>query len=341
MDSIIRAKENDSRFSDQWINLAEERLGTKILYVTDDFFASADNLIKPGRGVFIEEKYTENGKWMDGWESRRKRTEGHDYCVLKLGLAGVIKGFDIDTNFFTGNHPDSVSLEACFSSVDSEEKLEKEVEWIEVLPRTKMNPGAQHLIEIQSEKTWTHLKLHIYPDGGVARLRVFGEVRKDWTKVTGEDFIDLAAVENEGKALICSDMYFSHKDNINSLGRGVNMGDGWETKRKRTPGHDWLILKLGKKGLIKELEVDTAHFKGNYPDSCLVEGLLLDDGDGKKDLNDPDLEWVIILNKQKLSADAIHQYKDLLDHGPFTHVRLNMFPDGGISRFRVWGHLDG
>jgi allantoicase len=335
METIIRPDGYDSSFSDKWINLAEERLGTKILFVTDDFFAEVGKLIKPGRGIFIEDKYTENGKWMDGWESRRKRIEGHDYCVLKLGLSGIIKGFDIDTNFFTGNHPNSVSIEAC--RLDQNKEPDSSTEWTEILADTKMNPGSQHLVEIRNENIWTHLKFHIYPDGGVARLRVYGEVKKDWSHIKKDEVIDLAAVENEGKALACSDMYFSHKDNINAPGRGVNMGDGWETKRRRGPGHDWLLLSLGKKGLITELEVDTAHFKGNFPDSCSVDGLV--SSDQSFDMTDQSNEWTPILNKEKLQADHIHHFTSLLSKGPFTHIRLNMFPDGGISRFRVWGNL--
>ena len=333
METLIRPESYDSTFSDKWINLAEERLGTKILSVTDDFFAEVENLIKPGRGIFIENKYTENGKWMDGWESRRKRVEGHDFCIIKLGLSGVIKGFDIDTNFFTGNHPNSVNIEACCIDTEPNETTE----WIEILADTKMNPGSQHLVEIQNNNVWTHLRFNIYPDGGVARLRVFGEVKKNWDLVKKDEVIDLAAVENEGKALICSDMYFSHKDNINAPGRGVNMGDGWETKRRRGPGHDWLILSLGKKGSLTELEVDTAHFKGNFPDSCSVEGALIDQN--VDDLINSTINWTPILGQEKLKADHIHKFSDLKSVGPFTHIRLNMFPDGGISRFRVWGTL--
>jgi allantoicase len=336
METIIRPDGYDSTLSDKWINLAEERLTTKIISVTDDFFAEVENLIRPGRGIFIEDKYTEFGKWMDGWESRRKRTQGHDHCILRLGLPGIIKGFDIDTNFFTGNHPNSVSIEACRMENDEDPNLESD--WTEILTDTKMNPGAQHLVEISNKEVWTHLKFHIYPDGGVARLRVYGEVKKNWSLIQPNQIIDLAAVENEGKALVCSDMYFSHKDNINAPGRGINMGDGWETKRRRGPGHDWLLLSLGKKGIIKELEIDTAHFKGNFPDSCSVDGLTC--MDGEIDLKDQNNNWTSILNKEKLCADHIHHFKELLSNGPYTHIRLNMFPDGGISRFRVWGNID-
>ncbi len=326
-------QDHDDKFSSKWVNLAEERLGTKVLYATDDFFAEKENLIKPGRGIFIEDKFTDHGKWMDGWESRRKRVEGHDYAVLRLGLRGVIKGLDIDTNHFTGNHPPMGSVEACLlESGDPDEKTE----WTEILSKTDLGPGSQHLFEIKDENEWTHVRLHIFPDGGVARFRVYGEVKANWRAKDQSMLLDLAAVENEGRPVICSDMYFSHMDNINAPGRGVNMGDGWETKRKRGPGNDWIVIALGKEGTLKKALVDTAHFKGNFPAYCTLEGVKLDlkqkDGLEKAD-------WKLLRDKKELKADEEHMLTDLIDIGPVTHVRLNIFPDGGISRLRLFGHV--
>jgi allantoicase len=321
----------DSTFADKWINLAEERLGTMVLFATDDFFAEKENLIKPGRGIFIDDKYTDRGKWMDGWESRRKRVKGHDYCDIRLGLPGIIRAFDVDTNHFTGNHPESVSIEAC--CIDGE--IDSKTKWTEILPQINMNPGSQHLVLANPiDKRFTHIRLHIFPDGGVARLRVFGEVNKDWKKVGNEEIIDLAAVQNEGKALFCSDMYFSHKDNINAPGRGVNMGDGWETKRRRGPGHDWLILALGQKGVIEKVEIDTAHFKGNFPDSCQIEGVSLESGDDPEAVS---VKWKVLLAQTKLEADKQHYFSDLKKLGPITHARFSIYPDGGVSRLRLLG----
>jgi len=332
VETVIRPETHDKSFENRWINLAEERLGTKALYVTDDFFAPVENLFKPERGIFIPERYTEYGKWMDGWESRRKRTPGHDYAIIQLGLPGVIKAFDVDTNFFTGNHPNSVSIEAVWSPG---REPDEHTQWTEILPDTKMNPGSQHLIEIDNDNQWTHLKLNIYPDGGVARLRVFGEVKRDWTTVGKDDVIDLAAVGNEGKALLCSDMYFSHQDNINAPGRGVNMGDGWETKRRRSPGYDWLILQLGRSGILESVLIDTCHFKGNYPDTFALEAADLKDGEDDWD----NVEWSTVIDQTKLEADKEHTFENLSEKGPFTHVRLKIFPDGGVSRMRVFGRL--
>jgi allantoicase len=333
--SVQKDPNYDDRFSSRWINLAEERCGTKVLYATDDFFAEKENLIKPGRGVFIADKYTDKGKWMDGWESRRKRIPGNDHCVIRLGLAGVIHGVDIDTNHFTGNHPPFASLEAC--ELKSGDPTSETV-WEEILPKVSLKPGSQNLYEIGSKKRYTHLRLQIYPDGGVARFRAYGVVSVDWSRFKKGEVVDLAAVQNGGKALVANDMYFSHKDNLIMPGRGANMGDGWETKRKRGPGFDWCVVALGHRGRLKKIEVDTAHFKGNYPDRCSVEVF---DGSTDEVLANPEkVAWKPILPESKLQADHQHYFeKELKDAGPATHVKLNIYPDGGISRLRCWGEL--
>lgn len=321
----------------QMLNLAAEKLGATVLYATDDFFAEKENLIKPGRGIFIHDKYTDRGKWMDGWESRRKRVPGHDWCVLALGAPGRIHGVDIDTNFFLGNHPPHASLEACAApdgvALDS---LLRDETWTEILPKSPLNPGSQHYYGIDSDRVWTHLRLHIYPDGGVARLKVYGEVFKDWSLVSSNDEIDLAAAKNGAKVLACNDMFFSSKDNLIMPGRGVNMGDGWETKRNRTPGNvDWCVLRLAHAGLIDHVLVDTCHFKGNYPDRCSLEGCNIAEGDDWENA-----AWTEFLPQVKLQADLKHPFKaELTAHGPFTHVRMKIYPDGGISRLRLYGRI--
>ena len=319
------------------INLAAEKIGAKVLWTTDDFFAEKENLIKPGRGIFIADKYTDRGKWMDGWESRRKRTPGHDACILQLGTPGVIKGFDIDTNHFLGNHPPFASVEACYEpNFTSIEDLEAANKWTEILAKSPLDPGSQHFFEIANEQKWTHLKLHIYPDGGVARFKVYGNVFKDWSLVDEGTEVDLIAAVNGGKSVLCNDMFFSHMDNLIMPERGANMGDGWETKRNRIPNNrDWVIVKLGTKGTVDRLLIDTCHFKGNYPDTCSLEGANIE--------NDDQLEsadWAEILPKSKLSADHEHLFvEELKAKGPFSHVRLNIFPDGGISRMRLFGKV--
>jgi allantoicase len=321
----------------QQLNLAAGKLGAQVLYATDDFFAEKENLVLPGRGIFIPDKYTDRGKWMDGWESRRKRVPGHDWCILALGAPGVIHGVDIDTNHFLGNHPPHAHIDACNALPDTPlEELLKEDRWTEILPKSPLNPGSQHYYEITDRRIWTHLKLHIYPDGGVARLKVYGEVFKDWTAVRRDERLDLAAAKNGGKVLACNDMFFSSKDNLIMPGRGVNMGDGWETKRNRTPGNvDWVVLKLGHAGYIDEVLVDTCHFKGNYPDRCSLEGCRLREGESWEEAT-----WVEFLPQTKLQADHEHYFKaELRAHGPFTHVRMKIYPDGGVSRLRLFGTI--
>ncbi len=322
------------------IDLATERVGGRALYANDEFFAPKENLLKPGRGVFVPDKYTEFGKWMDGWETRRKRTPGYDYCIIKLGIAGVIKGVDIDTNHFLGNHPPYASLEACHAPDDATgESLTSASDWQTILTKSPLKPGSQNLFAVASEKRWTHLRLNIFPDGGVARLRVFGVARPDWSRFKEDELIDLVAVENGGLPLACSDMFFSAMENLIMPGRSTNMGDGWETKRRRGPGYDWIILQLGGPGLIKRVHVDTNHFKGNYPDTCSLEGCYHSANTGDE-LSKSEIAWQEILPRTKLQAHHEHFFEnELRNHGPFTHVRLNIFPDGGVSRLRVWGTL--
>ena len=324
----------------QLTDLAAERLGGKVLYATDDFFAEKENLIKPSRGIFIADKYTDRGKWMDGWESRRKRTEGHDWCVIELATTGRISGFDIDTNFFLGNHPPFASIDAV--NIDDASAIKDWTDtlicWEEILPASHLDPGSQNFYESNSEKIYSHVRLHIYPDGGVARLKVYGEVYKDWAKVDPDEEIDLAAAINGGKTLICNDMFFSDMSNLIMPGRGINMGDGWETKRNRTPGNrDWVILKLAKPGYIKRIIIYTHHFKGNYPDSCSIETCA---SANDQAVMDNKVQWQTILPLQKLMADNEHEFKkEIIDPGKSTHVRLNIFPDGGVSRLRLFGKL--
>ncbi|MFM2135247.1 MAG: allantoicase [Bacteroidota bacterium] len=324
------------------INLAAERLGAEAVACSDDFFAEMGNLVKPGRGIFIADKYTDRGKWMDGWESRRKRVPGHDWCILKLGAPGIIRGFDIDTNHFLGNHPPFASIEACFleGNPTADRVQSEEIRWQEILPKSALNPGSQHFFKCDSEQLFTHVKLHIYPDGGVARLKVYGEVKKDWSNVTKEDTIDLAAATNGAKSILCNDMFFSHMDNLLMPGRGINMGDGWETKRNRTPGNrDWVIVRLAHPGTLKQILIDTCHFKGNYPDSCSLEGCSVS-SDNESYILDGKVDWMEILPKQKLQADHEHLFvKELLPHGKMTHVRLSIYPDGGVSRMRLFGNI--
>jgi len=306
------------------IDLASARLGGRALKASDEFFAPKANLLQPGRGVFIEEKYTTRGKWMDGWETRRRRgPPDHDWCIIRLGAPGVIRKVTVDTNHFRGNHPEAASLEAASGSADA---------WVEVLPRAPLAGHAENVFPITTELRATRVRLNIYPDGGVARLRVWGEPRPDWTRLrAGKGPIDLVAATLGGVPLMASDQFFSEPLNLLLPGRPANMGDGWETRRRRGPGFDWVVLKLGHRGVIETAEVDTTHFKGNYPESCRLEGA--------ESLAVPDdATWRELVARTRLGPNRRHRFPvPTAARRPVTHVRLSIFPDGGVARLRLWG----
>jgi allantoicase len=311
----------------QLIDLAAERTGGRAVEANDEFFAPKENLLKPEKAVWIADKYTAKGKWMDGWETRRRRTPGFDWCIVQLGLRGVIQGLNIDTSFFTGNYPSHASIEA----------RDGKGPWIEILPKSELKGGSDNPFPIVAIKPFTHVRLNIFPDGGVARLRVFGAVVPDWTKTPKKALIDLAAVQNGGLPLLSSDQFYSHPQNLIMPGRAKNMGDGWETKRRRGPGHDWMILRLGAAGTLRKIEVDTNHFKGNYPDSCMIEGVHMPGAEAGR-LVDASTQWLGVLPQTKLAPSKRHLFsKVIIPQGPITHVRLNIYPDGGVSRLRLFG----
>ncbi|MCO3058324.1 allantoicase, partial [Pseudomonas aeruginosa] len=236
-----------------YLDLADARLGSQVVAVSDEWFAPASRMLQAGEPVWKEGVFDDSGKWMDGWETRRKRFEGHDQAVIRLGVSGVLKGVDIDTRFFTGNHPPAASLDGCFCA---EGDPDDGTSWSEVLPSVELQGDRHHYHAIDDERPWTHLRLNIYPDGGIARLRVYGVPYRDWRSQTPGTALDLAAAINGGRALACSDQHFGPMVNLLKPGRALNMGDGWETGRRRTPGHDWAIIALGHPGSIEAAVVD-------------------------------------------------------------------------------------
>ncbi len=319
----------------QWVDLAHPRLGSVAISTSDDFFAPMERLIDPALPVFVPGKYDDNGKWMDGWESRRKRVPGHDDCVIRLGCPGRIHALDIDTSHFTGNY----APEACVEAWAGDGEPGEGSEWVEIAPRMTLAGDSHHIVDVSSDTVWSHLRLHIYPDGGVARLRVFGEIHKDWSTVTPDDVLDLAAQINGATAVAWNDAHFGVPSNLLAPDRGANMGDGWETRRRREPGNDWAVIRLGHAGTIERALVDTAFFKGNYPDRCSLQGAALDAGAEVTESSSN--SWQVILPEQKLEADAEHRFEAVAfaAHEPISHVRLNIFPDGGISRLRLFGRI--
>ena len=331
------------------IDLAALGLGGKVLGASDDFFASANNLIEPGRGVFVDGKFTDRGKWMDGWESRRRRGPGYDWCVLALGAPGTVVGFDVDTHFFVGNSPAFVSIEGVHAPRGTALTALQGLEWTELLPQMPVRPDAQNLFAATPGTAVTHVRLNIFPDGGVARFRVYGRVAADWVEPAHDadtrrhvpaGLVDLAALTNGGLALACSDAFFGPMNNLLLPGRAENMGGGWETRRKRIAlqgaAHDWILVRLGARGTVGVIEVDTHHFKGNFPDRCSIEGI---DAPSAR-ITDliGSAAWVPLLPEVKLAADDRRFFSTgIVAHPAISHVRLNIFPDGGVSRLRLWG----
>jgi allantoicase len=328
--------DNRPAFARNSINLASAGLGARAIRATDEFFAPLPRMLQDSDAVFLPDEYDDNGKWMDGWETRRRRNGGHDVGVIALAARGRIRGFDVDTSHFTGNYAPACRIEAIAADADPAD----DAAWVEILPTQQLGPSASHFFACDSEETWTHLRLHIYPDGGVARLRVYGDPVIDPKTADGSE-IDLASALNGGRIIGFSDAHYGSYHRMLAPGRGLNMGDGWETRRRREPGFDWIVVKLGTRGRIARAVVDTAFYKGNYPDSFSIQAADLSDfkGDLDKATVTTAMFWDTLIDQRKLGPDAEHEFSgtDLHDLGPVTHIRLNIHPDGGISRLRLFG----
>lgn len=355
--------------------------GGRIVFATDDWFAVAENLLKTSEAEWREGIYTECGKWMDGWETRRRRTPGHDWLILKLGVPGVLRGVTVDTAFFTGNFAPRFSLQAATLSEKEEnlipyreshmgnaatpevmEQIQKlgSEGWTEIVPVTPLRPGYPdtrlNRFEISNECVWTHVRLNIFPDGGVARLHLYGQARPRWEKDHASQVVDLMSMMNGAVCLGFSDAHYGHPKNLIRPGRGVNMGDGWETARRldrpcilqvdsmgilQVTGSEWAVFRLGHTGIVNSIEVDTNHFKGNYPDSILIEGGYSEEPDADESILRLNATWAVILPSSKLGPHRQHVYgNELVGRGPYSHVRITIAPDGGLSRVRFWGQLN-
>ena len=304
-------------------DLACDAVGGAAIACNDEFFAEKENLLRAHAAEWREHEYTDRGKWMDGWETRRRREAGHDWCIVRLGMPGTIHGIVVDTAFFRGNFPESCAISACELDDPLDLRALQTATWTNILPRAALRGDAKNLFSIEDRRRFTHVRLDIFPDGGVARLRVHGEVRPRWSRVRG--LVDLAALEHGAWVESCSDMFFGSRNNLIKPGPSRSMADGWETRRRRGPGNDWAIVRLACAGTIERLEIDTSHFKGNAPGRCLVEGARTAD------------DWRTLL-ASPLQPHTRHLFDgELRRIGPITHVRLSVFPDGGVARLRAWG----
>lgn len=327
------------------IDLASSAVGGKVVGSSDEFFAEAAGMLSSAPAVFVPGKYTERGKWMDGWESRRKRGPGHDYCVIRLGVPGEVLAFDIDTAYFVGNHPAFAAVEGLFAEGEPAlaELLARPFE--ELLPQAPLAPGSQNLFVARPAGVVSHVRLNIFPDGGVARFRVYGKVAPHFgappldaetRQHVSEQLVNLAAVENGALALACSDAHFGNMSELLLRERAPDMRSGWETRRRRGPGHDWVVIQLAARGRVQVVEVDTQHFKGNFPERCALD--LIDAAGARPSELVARTDWHEVLPETRLAADQRHFFgRELRVLGPATHLRLRIFPDGGVSRLRAWG----
>ncbi len=315
------------------VNLASPRLGARVHAASDEFFGAKERLIDDAEPVFHPGRYDDHGKWVDGWETRRRRGPGHDWCVIRLGVAGRIAALDLDTRHFTGNYPPGARVDGC---ADEGEPTASS-EWHPLVPQAALGPGARHLLAVADARPMRWLRLSIFPDGGVARLRAFGTPYVD-AETLGGGVVELSALRHGGRILGVSNAHYGDPSIILTEGRGRDMGDGWETRRRREPGHDWMVIALGVPGAITGIEVDTAHFKGNFPDKISLQAAAMLPG-ADETITCQSMFWPDLLPPQPARADAIHRFEGttLAALGSVSHIRLNMHPDGGISRFRVFG----
>jgi len=319
------------------------RLRGSVVAASDEFFAAKENLIKPTAPVFVPDTYDAKGQVYDGWETRRRRGPGgtmpaaaaRDWVIARLGVPGVVRSIVVDTAFFTGNYPQACSADACtVSGYPPVKQITGDgAAWQEILPRVLVTGDARHAFKVSSERRFTHVRLNIFPDGGVARLHVHGEVVPDPALLEGLT-VDLAALENGADVAARSDRnYYSAPRNVISPGLSRVMGEGWETRRRRRPGHEWLVIRLAGHGVIDLAEIDTSWYRGNQPDTASLQ--TLDAGTGAS-LTD-ESAWRDLLPPVRLLPDTPHRFR--VSGAPATHVRLNIFPDGGVARLRLYGSL--
>ncbi|HEY3608017.1 MAG TPA: allantoicase [Pseudonocardiaceae bacterium] len=308
-------------------DLAARRVGGSVLAASDEFFAERENLIKPAPPEFRPDRFTNKGQEYDGWETRRRRAEpgDHDWAVVRLGIPGTIHTVVVDTAFFKGNYPPFGAVDGCH--VDGYPAQLSG--WEEIVPRSPLAGDTANVFTVAGSRRYTHVRLRIVPDGGVARLRVHGTPVPDPQWLTDVPF-DLAALANRGKVVRCSNWFYSPPDNMLQPGESRYMSDGWETARRRDDDHDWAVIRLAAQALPQVLEIDTTHYKGNAPASVSVTGT-------DADLDD-ESAWHPVLPATSLLPDTPHRFRVTADT-PVTHLRLDVHPDGGIARFRVYGRL--
>jgi len=318
------------------------QLRGSVVAASDEFFGAKENLIDPAEPVFVQEKYDARGQVYDGWETRRRRgpdgtqpdSTASDWVIVRLGMPGVVRSIVVDTAFFLGNFPQACSADGCsVAGYPSSDELAGSCDWREIVPRVLLTGSARHEFKVHSARRYTHVRLNIFPDGGVARLHVHGEVVPDPAMLDGLT-TDLAALENGADVVASNDQnYYSPPRNLISPGLSRVMHEGWETRRRRRPGHEWLVIRLAGQGVINLAEIDTSWFRGNQPDLASLQTLDSAAGASPSD----ESAWHDLLPPVRLLPDTPHRFR--VTSAPATHVRLNLFPDGGVARLRLYGSL--
>ena len=323
-------------FTAATVNLASPRLGAEVIHATDEFFRR-QGTDTPGCRAGVHPRQVRHPRQVDGRLGIQAAAGRRPRLLRYPGWDAlcIIEGFDVDTRHFTGNHPPHVSIEGALT----ESPPGEDTQWTELVPKTAVNADSHNYIEADCADRFDHVRLHIYPDGGVARLRVYGRPLPAWERRDPAGVHELSAIANGGRIVGYNDAHYGSPWVILTPGRGLDMGDGWETRRRREPGNDWIVVALGAAGTVERLEIDTAHFKGNYPDRASVEGILLDGGEDEGRLLQDGAEWRSVMPEEKLEMDRIHTFEGdrVRDIGPVTHLRLSIYPDGGVSRFRAFG----
>ena len=308
------------------VDLADRRLGGSVVAANDELFAERENLIAHGPPAFHPYTFGHKGQIMDGWESRRRREPGHDWAIVRLGIPGVVRGVVVDTSYFTGNYPPEISVEgAGVEGYPTPAELGR-AHWLPLVPRSKVSGDTRNAYPVDTELRFTHVRLCQYPDGGIARLRVHGDPVAD-PRFLPAGAIDLAALENGGAVVDCSNMFYASPTNLIAPGEARVMGEGWETARRRDDGNDWVEFRLAGPGAIAIAELDTRCFVGNAPGWASLRGRC-----------DPDDRWTDLLPRTGLLPDTRHRFR-LTTGGQVTHVRLDIYPDGGMARVRLHGEL--
>ncbi len=303
-------------------DLAARSLGGGVVYANDELFAPADHLVHDAPPVFNAATFGPKGQIYDGWESRRRRSPGQDHAIVRLGAPGVVHGVVVDTAFFTGNYPPEVSVEAC--GVPGHPGPDELTDWVTLVPRSAVAGDSRNPFAVEVPVRCTHVRLTIYPDGGVARLRVHGEPVPDPRLLPG-GLIDLAALEHGGRVTGCSNMFYGSPGKLLRPDLARVMGEGWETARRRDAGNDWVEVALAAPGRVLLAELDTTHFKGNAPGAASLSGSA---GGTPVDL----------LPRTRLQPDTRHRFP-IDAPQELDAVRLDIFPDGGMARLRLWGRL--